>query len=92
MSLTSTWVLDGVRLAIQNVCEVLDSMEVYECEVTKYNPHTREGGLFADNINTFLKLKAEAIGYRSWVGNREDLECYVETFNAREGVLLDRDL
>jgi hypothetical protein len=37
-------------------------MEVYEYEVTKYDPHTREGGLFADYIKTFLKLKAEAGG------------------------------
>jgi len=66
-------------------------MEVYECEVTKYDPQTREGGLFVDYINTFLKLKDETSGYPSWVLNPEDEERYVETFNAREGVLLDRD-
>lgn len=37
-------------------------MEVYEYEVTKYDPHTREGGLFADYINTLLKLKTETSG------------------------------
>ena len=63
-------------------------MEVYEYEVTKYVPHTREGGLFADYINTFLKLKAEASGYPSWVRNPKDEERYVEIFNAKEGVLL----
>jgi len=42
-------------------------MKVYEYEVTKYDPHTRDGGLFADYINTFLKLKAEASGYPGWV-------------------------
>jgi len=59
--------------------------------VTKYDPHTSEGGLFADCINTFLKLKAEASGYPSLVRNSEDEERYVETFNAREDVLVDRD-
>ena len=66
-------------------------MEVYENEMTKYDPHTREGGLFADYINTIVKLKAEASGYPSWFGNTYHEERYVETFYAREGVLLDND-
>jgi hypothetical protein len=65
-------------------------MEMYEYEVTKYDPHTREAGLFADYINTSLKRKAEARGYPAWVRNPEDEERYVATFNAREGVLMDR--
>ena len=28
----------------------------------KYDPYSREGGLFSDFINTFLKRKAEANG------------------------------
>jgi hypothetical protein len=35
-------------------------MDVYENEVTKYDPYTREFGLLEDYINTFLKLKVEA--------------------------------
>jgi len=38
-------------------------MEVYEYEMTKYDPQTREGGLFSDYFNTFLKHQAEARGY-----------------------------
>jgi len=90
-SLTSTWVLDEFRLAFQKGYQVLDVMEVYEYEVTKYDLDTRECGLFADYINTFLKLKAEASGYPAWVRNPEDEERYFETFNARESVLMDRD-
>jgi len=30
---------------------------------TRYDTETREGGLFAGNIDKFLKLKAEARGY-----------------------------
>jgi hypothetical protein len=52
--------LDEVLLAVQKGYQVLDIMEVYEYEVTKYDTHTIEGGLFADYINTFLKLKAKA--------------------------------
>ena len=42
-------------------------MEVYEYEVTKCDSHPHEGGLFADYLNTCLKLKAEASGYPGWV-------------------------
>jgi len=66
-------------------------MEVYEYPATKYNPHPREGGLFSDYINTFLKHKAEARGYPIWVRNTEDEERHFENFNAKEGVLLNRD-
>jgi hypothetical protein len=66
-------------------------MEVYEYEVTKYDPHTREGRQFADYLNTFITLKAEASGYSGWVRHREDEERYVHTFNTREGWLMDID-
>ena len=71
--------------------EVLDVIEVHEYEVVKYDPQTREGGLFADYINMFLILKAEASGYPIWIRTPEDEERYIETFYAREGVRLDRD-
>ena len=34
--------------------------EVYDYQVTQYNPETGEGGLFVELINNFLKLKLEA--------------------------------
>ena len=80
-----------MQLAIQKGYQVLDILEVYEYEVTKYDPHTRAGSLFAEYINTFLKLKAEASGHTAWVRKPEDKECYVTTFDAREGVLMDRE-
>jgi len=71
-SLTSTRVLDEVRLAIQDGYKVHDILEVYEYKVTKYDPHTCECCLFAGYINTFLKLKAEPRVFPSWVRNPED--------------------
>ena len=46
---------------------LVEVYEVYEYEVTPYDPTTGQGGLFVEYINTFLKLKAEASGYPSWV-------------------------
>jgi hypothetical protein len=37
---------------------MLDVHDVYEYNVTRYDPETREGGLFAGYIDTYLKLKA----------------------------------
>jgi len=70
---------------------ILEIYEVYEYQVTQYNPETGEGGLFVDLINTFLKLKAEASGYPGWVRNPADEELYVETFWENEGIRLDRE-
>jgi hypothetical protein len=46
--------------------------EVYEYRLTKNHQQTGDDGLFAEYINTFLKLKAEASGYLNWVQCLED--------------------
>jgi hypothetical protein len=51
---------------------VLEIHEVYEYNDTRYDPETREGGLFVGYVDTFLKLKAEASGYSGWVRNPTD--------------------
>jgi len=65
--LDGTLVIDEVRLAVNKGYKILEIQEVYQCEVTQYNPDTGEGGLFVEYINTFLKLKAKASGYPSCV-------------------------
>jgi len=48
--------------------------------VTRYDPETREGGLFAGYIVTFLKWKAEAIGYPACFRSLADEKRYIESF------------
>jgi len=79
-ALTGTWVMDEVRLAGEKGYRILEIYEVYEYQVTQYNPETGEGGLFVDYINTFLKMKEEASGYPGWVHSPEDKDRYVESF------------
>jgi hypothetical protein len=79
-ALVGTWVSDELRLAIGKGYQVIEVHEVYEYEVTQYDPPTGEGGLFAQYINTFLKLKAEASGYPNWVQCPEDDDRYVRNF------------
>jgi hypothetical protein len=90
-TLTGTWVLNEIRLAVQHGYEVVEVHEVYEYQVTRYDPQTGDGGLFAQYINTFLKLKAEASGYPNLVQCPAGEDRYISEFHASEGILLDRD-
>jgi hypothetical protein len=89
-ALTGTWVLDEIRVAVQHGYEVVKVHEVYEYQETRYDPQTVDGGLFAQYINTFLKLKAEASRYPNCVQCPADEDRYISEFQASEGILLDR--
>jgi len=83
--------MDELRLAVKKGYRIHEIHEVYEYQVTQYNPETGDGGIFANYINTFLKLKAEASGYPGWVRSPEDEDRYVELFWQSEGIRLDRE-
>jgi len=68
LALTGT----SVRFAVEKIYRILEIYEVYEYQVTQYNPETCEGVLFVIYINTLLKLKAEANGYPGWVRSPKD--------------------
>jgi len=89
--LEGTWVIDEVRLAVDKRYKILEITEIYEYTVTRYDPETRNGGLFADYIDTFLKLKTEARGYPSCVRTVDDEVRYIDQFHQVEVVRLDRD-
>jgi len=89
--LEGTWVIDEVRLAVDKGYKILEILEVYEYQVTCYDPKTGNGGLFADYIDTFFKLKQEASGYPSWVRTEGDKVRYMDQFHRDEGIRLDRD-
>jgi len=88
--LDGTWVIDEVRLAVNKGYKILEIQEVYQYEVTQYNPDTGEGGIFVEYINTFLKLKAEASGYPSWFRTPDDEDLYIRQFYQSEGIQLKR--
>jgi hypothetical protein len=71
-ALTGTWVLDEIRLAVQHGYKLVEVHGVYEYHVSRYDPQRGNGGLFAEYINTFLKIKAEAIP--------EDEDRYISEF------------
>jgi len=59
--------------------------------MSQYNPQSVEGGLFVEDINTFLNLKAEASSYPCWVRSLEDEDLHIETFRKNESIRLDRE-
>jgi hypothetical protein len=84
--LDGTWVIDEVRLAVSKGYRILEIQEVYQYEMTQYDPVTSDGGLFVEYINTFLKLKAEVSGYPSWVQTPADEDRYIRQFFETEGI------
>ena len=89
-TLTGTWVIDDVRLALEKGYWILEIYEYCEYNVTRYDPENREGGLFADNIDTFLKLNSEASGYPNRVQIPADEERYIESFWKSRGEVRQR--
>ena len=58
---------------------------------TQYNRETGEEGLFAPYVNTFLKLKQQAAGFPSNVRTEAEKSAYIQDYEEREDIRLDRD-
>ena len=52
---------------------------------------TKQGGLFTQYINTFLKLKQESSGYPQNVKSEEQKQAYIDQYLDHEGILLDKE-
>ena len=88
-ALTGTWVSLEIEKALDMGYVILEIHAVWDFdEVTQYDPHTKEGGLFSDYIDQFLKLKQEASDWPTWCIT-EDKRQYIEDYMTNEGVVLD---
>ena len=90
-TLIVTWVIDEVRLAVQNSYEVIEIFEVYEYAVTQYDPQTGQGGFLIEYVDTILKLKTEASGYLEWVRTSEDEDRYISNFHDIDSIRLNKE-
>jgi hypothetical protein len=54
-------------LGVKHGYKPVEVHEVCEYQVTRYDPQSGDGDLFAEYFNTLLKLKSEASGYPNWV-------------------------
>ena len=61
-------------------------------EVHHFPPNQRKIGLFAEYVNTWLKIKQESAGYPAWAVSPTDKAQYVWQYKQREGIDLDPNL
>ena len=62
-SLSGTWVSVELQKAVQIGYTLLKVYEVWQYDtITKYDPSTGDGGLFAQYMNTFMKIKWKHLG------------------------------
>ena len=91
-AMTGTWCTPELMKALGKGYRLLKIYEVYHFPQTmRYNPDTKEGGLFTEYVNTFLRLKQEASGYPDSCQTEEDKLQYIKDYEAKEGVKLDPD-
>jgi hypothetical protein len=95
-SLSGTWVIFEVIKAIEKGYKLLETHEVWHFpETTKYDPSSSKkdkGGIFAEYIDHFLKVKQQASGWPEWCKTHSDKDTYLENYEKNEGIKLQESL
>ena len=86
-TLRGTWCTPEIQKAVELGYTLIKIHEVYH-----FLPNQRKKGLFAEYVNTWLKIKQESAGYPAWANTPEDKAAYVQRYKQREGINLDPDL
>ena len=84
---TGTWCTPELVEAVEQGYRIVRIHEVWH-----FPPTQRRHGLFADYVNTWLRLKQESSGYPAWAQTPEQKRQYVTAYREREGVALQPDL
>jgi hypothetical protein len=83
---------DEVKKAVKMGYHIDKIYEIWHFEqVSQYDPQTKQGGLFTEYVNTFLKLKQEVSGWPEWYKTEEQKKKYIHLYYQKEGVLLEYD-
>ena len=89
---TGTWCNPEIELACSMGYEIVKIYEVYHFEESSmYDRSACKGGLFADYVNLFLKLKQEASGFPRECQNEQQKLDYIAKYALNEGIQLDYD-
>jgi hypothetical protein len=91
-ALIGTWCTPEIQKARDVGYKVLEVYQVYHWDNTsKYDPLKKEGGLFSEFINCFLKIKQENSGWPAWVQSDEDKAKYIALYEQNEGIKLQAE-
>ena len=82
--LLGTWCTPEIHKAIEMGYELLDVHEVWDFEKS-------EGGLFAEYVDAWLKIKTEASGWPSDCDTEEEKDDFIERFEKQEGIRLEKE-
>ena len=83
-TLCGTWCTPEVVKAVENGYTLVKIHEVWH-----FPPEQRRTGLFANYVNTWLKLKPESVGWPSWCQTVEQKRDFILRCKEREGIRLD---
>ncbi|KYN10203.1 hypothetical protein ALC57_17667 [Trachymyrmex cornetzi] len=86
-----TWVSCELRKAVEKGYRVSEVSKIWQYKVTRYDPDTRQGGLFTGYTNSFLQLKQEASGWSNECVDDEAKERYLREYEETEGIVLDKN-
>ena len=82
-TLTGTWCTPELVKAVEQGYEIKRIHEVWN-----FPPKQRKTGLFAQYVNTWLKIKQESAGYPRNVTTPEQKEDYISRYKQRENIRL----
>ena len=90
--ITGTYVTEEVKLAVLKGYKIIKIYEIYHyAQSTQYDAKTDEGGLFAQYVNKFLKVKTEASGFPVWADDDVKRDLYINDFYQHEGIYLEKN-
>ena len=88
---TGTWVADEMKKALELGYRLKHFYEIWSYEMACYDPVTKTGGLFAEYINEFFKLKTEASGYPTGCDiDDEAKDRFIAEFERVENIRLEK--
>ena len=91
-ALLGTWCTPEIHMALKKGYKLLKIYEIYHFpKTTQYDANTRDGGLFASYVDTFLKYKQESSDWPQWCETEEEKNKYIQDYFSREGIRLDSD-
>ena len=90
-SFTGTWVTIELFAALDRGYKLLDVYEVLHfSETAQYNKESREEGIFAGYINTFLRIKQESSGYPDFCKTEQDKIKFKQDYFGAVGIRLEK--
>ena len=88
--LIGTWCTPELNKAVEKGYVILSVYEIYNWkETSQYDKQPKQGGLFTEYINMFLKIKQQASGWPDWCVSETDKQKYINDYFEYEGIKMD---